>query len=438
MDSHADSFRPAGGGCGVMEDSVRAAWEGLQQVYEETLDAGDSMLRLLHNQEPTVVRLSDGDWHVCEREHCPHACVDMENHTYFCSLCGLCWGTELLGGSDPSWTGRSTTTSDPDAFSGMPVGGWRPRKDAFAESQRAFKDAAVISDKEVTYVETQREKDSREAKSAVKRGAVCVRQDPDEAHTERKKRVCKRPLSRQMYEKLSIEANTVIDRLMSVRRDDQSCCSSAPASSDDVRLQNPEFVIKVATHQMVKRAALGEDVINQSRMHDVVVYSHAFAKRKRTEAEGRKGAAASKRRRGFAGDTKTHIVQLVLSLWKAASATEYLNNDSRRGADSFRPFVAGILYATKRGVCLANGMEIVPVVRFIADQLPTLRSNDATHIAKQIQSSSHRGLCCLHRSIASFETSDPNSESYDEIKQAFSNAAAVASQLRVYCSVLSK
>lgn len=135
-----------------MDEDTIAAWEGFEKACEERLGACDSMRRLLSNQEPTVVRLSDGDWHVCEKEHCPYACVDSENRTYFCSLCGLCWGIEFVGGTDPSWTGRSTTTCDPDAISGTPAGGWRPRKDAFAESQRAFKAASELSDKEVSTV----------------------------------------------------------------------------------------------------------------------------------------------------------------------------------------------------------------------------------------------------------------------------------------------
>lgn len=230
-----------------------------------------------------------------------------------------------------------------------------------------------------------------------------------------------------------MEVGNVLDKLTSVKRDDSIYTNQACAPSEDVRLQNPEFVIKVALRQLIKRTAAGEDLINQSRVHDVVVYAQAFAKRKRDEAEERTATGKSKHRKGFGGDIKTRIANLVLSLWKAACATEYISNDAKRGSDSFRPFVSGILYATKRGVCMTNGLEIVPVIPSIADQLPTLRSQDATEAAKQLQSSSHRGLCCLHRSIASFETSDPNSTNYQEINHAFISAAAVASQLRLYC-----
>jgi hypothetical protein len=230
-----------------------------------------------------------------------------------------------------------------------------------------------------------------------------------------------------------MEVSTVIDKLTSTKREAAASIQEA-ASTDDVRLQNPEFCTNVAIRQMIKRAAAGGDVINRSRVHDIVVYAHAFAKRKREDAAGRAASGISKKRKGFGGDTKTRIINMVLSLWKAACATEYLSQDAKRGADSFRPFVSGILYATKRGVCMANGLEIVPEVPFISDQLPTLRSHDATEAARQLQSSSHRGLCCLHRSIASFETADADSPNYHDVKQAFESAATVSAQLRAYCA----
>ena len=416
-----------------MEDDAREAWDAFRQAQDECVNDENSMLKMLGNTNPTVVQLSDGDWHVCERECCPHACVDSDNHTYFCSLSGLCWGIEFVGELDPTWTGKSTTTGDPDAISGVPVGGWRPKRDAFAESQRAFQAASEMSDKEVTYVETQRERDAREAKLTVRRGALCVDQEPEKALVSKKPRTCKRPATRELYEKLSAEVNTVIDKLMSVKRESSSSSAHDSTSSQDARLQNPEFVLKVAIRQLVNRVMVGDDALSGSRVHDVTIYAHAFAKRKREEAAERASTKEKKRKGGFGGHTKTRIVNLVLSLWKAVCATEYLSRDAKRGADSFRPFVSGILYATKRGVCMANGMEIVPQVPWIANELPALRSQDATDQARQLQSSSHRGLCCLHRSIASFETAERNSETYETVKQAFEDASSVAAQLRAFC-----
>jgi hypothetical protein len=419
------------------EDIFKEAQEALQRMHDENQNTKDSMLAMLSNQNPTVVRLSDGDWHVCEREHCPYSCLDLDSHMYFCSLCGLCWGTEFVTASDSNWTGRSTTTCDPDAISGTPVGGWRPRRDAFTESQRAFRAASNISDKEVTYVETTRERKMRESRSNTRRGAICVDQVTEQTKITNKHKAANRPHTRELYEKLSSEVATILHKLTSVKKDhDNTLPKHNPPSSVDVRLQNPEFVTRVAIHQVLKRVSTGKDVINSSRLHDLVVYATHFAKRKRSEALELTSNEHCKKKRSFTlgGDTKTRIVNLVLSLWKAACATQYLSQDAKRGADSFRPFVSGILYATKRGVCMSDGLEIVPEIQFLADQLPTLRSHNASYAAKQLQSSSHRGLCCLHRSIASFETADTNSPDYEGVKQAFQNAAAVAAQLKAYFS----
>jgi hypothetical protein len=420
-----------------MNDDVTASWEALRQVNDELNDANDSMLPMLSIKDPTVVRLSDGDWHVCERDYCPYACVDPDNHAYFCSLSGLCWGTEYVAGPGPSWTGRSTTTSDPDAISGTPVGGWRSRRDAYIESQRAFQSASRISDKEVIYVETQRERKARETRMLSRKNARCVDEELENVQKTTKLKSSQRPQTRELHDKLSTEVLAIIDRLISVKKDDCSCSIQDRVPAKDIRLQNPDFVIKVAIHQMIKRATTRDDVINYSRVNDIVLYAQTFAKRKREEADAHTTVVnRNKRYKVFGGDVKTRITHLVISLWKAVCATEYLSNVVKRGCDSFRPFVSGILYATKRGVCMSNGLEIVPAIHHISKQLPTLRCQDATDSAKQLQSSSHRGLCCLHRSIASFETSDPNSANYAKVKQAFIDAASVAAQLSSYCSYM--
>lgn len=410
-----------------MEEDVRAAWEAFEELQHEKVCEATSCCTL-RGLQPTVVQLADGDWHVCKRERCEFACIDSE-HNYYCSLSGLTWGTEFVGENDPSWTGRSTTTGDPDALSGTPVGGWRPRRDAFAESQRAFQAASGLSDREVVYRETQKEKDAREARANVRRGALCVDQEPEEATAPKKPRASKRPQTRELYEKLSVEVSTVMDKLTSVKRVAQP--SAVETTSDvDARLQNPEFVLKVALRQLLKRVAAGEDQLDYPKLHDVAVYSHAFAKRKREEANEKADPSKTTKKRCFGGEVKPRVVALVLSLWKAACATDYLSSDARRGADSFRPFVAGILYALKRGMAMSNGLEIIPTIPVLADQLPTLRSSDATDAARQLQSSSHRGLCTLHRSISSFETCDQADANYENMRRAFEDCAAVAAQLK--------
>jgi hypothetical protein len=314
------------------------------------------------------------------------------------------------------------------------MGGWRPRRDAFAESQRAFRVASEISDKEVIFVETESNKQSGVAKKLYKKAARCVDDDVQETYLTKKARSTKRPYTQELYDKLSLEVSKIIDKMVSVKREVADCPLQQTTVTSDVRLQNPDFVINVAVRQLIKRLATGEDVLNRSRIHDIVIYANAFCKRKREDAKKHETAISRRRQQGFAGDTKTRIINMVLAVWNAVCTTDYFTQSCKRGTDSFRPFVSGILYATKRGIRMSDGLEIVPAIASISDKLPTLHCQHATAAARQLQSSSHRGLCCLHRSIASFETADRSSDKYHEIKQAFESAACVAAQVRMFFS----
>jgi len=66
--------------------------------------------------------------------------------------------------------------------------------------------------------------------------------------------------------------------------------------------------------------------------------------------------------------------------------------------------LAGIMYAMKRGIRLKSGLVVVPSIDVLSAQLPTLRSSSGNSEARQLQASSHRGLCAVHRAIASIET----------------------------------
>ena len=49
----------------------------------------------------------------------------------------------------------------------------------------------------------------------------------------------------------------------------------------------------------------------------------------------------------------------------------------------------------------ADGTCIIPVLRDLSVHLPALRSATSTAAAKQLQSSSHRGICSIQRALAS-------------------------------------
>ena len=417
-----------------MESDVRASWENLHRAQQEERTLSESMATVLHTSSPSVVRLSNGDWHVCERERCFYACMD-EDHNYYCSLSGLSWGVELMRENDPTWSGRFTASSDPDILSGTPSGGWRHRHDAFAKSHRAFQVAHQLSDAEVNYVETPREKYCKRMKPTRKKGACCVDEN-DEVVTKRKKALFTTEIqSQETIGRLTTDINVVIERLTSTKRD--PCLQVQPhhSKSDDPRLHNPEFVLHVAVRQFIKHAAANGDRLDYSRLHDIAVYSHNIAMRKRQEVLSSKSTFPKTTEDVllFAGETKSRVVSLVIAVWKAACATTYLTSEARRGADSFRPFCSGVLYGLKRGIRMKNGLVIVPCIERLGNQLPTLRSTNSSKDAKRLQASSHRGLCTLHRSISSFETYTDTDEYYDHMRVLFEDAARVAEQLRNYC-----
>ena len=98
---------------------------------------------------------------------------------------------------------------------------------------------------------------------------------------------------------------------------------------------------------------------------------------------------------------------LVVRLWRACCNTAHLRN-ARRGTDSFRPFVCGVLYAFKRGLVLANGSVLVPQCPLLAAALPVLGSTGGNTVAKTLHSSSHRGMCTLLKCIASVPPEEQN------------------------------
>ena len=121
------------------------------------------------------------------------------------------------------------------------------------------------------------------------------------------------------------------------------------------------------------------------------------------------------------------VARLIVHLWRAACLTPHMR-DNKKGNDSFRPFAAGILYSFKRGLYLSDGTCVVPELASLAASLPALRSAQSTAAAKQLQSSSHRGICSFHRSISSVAQM-PEGEA-QEVQRLFASAAELAATLR--------
>ena len=143
-----------------------------------------------------------GEVHVCFGPQCPHIQLDRE-HNWVCGISGRVVAIECSRDHDPSWTGRSTGSANPDDSAGTPVGGWVKRRDMFGASVAAFRDAAQISDAEVAPLPA----GAPAPVPAAKRGALCVDELPDaSAPPKRPRSSRKENWSREAIDKMAAEA----------------------------------------------------------------------------------------------------------------------------------------------------------------------------------------------------------------------------------------
>jgi len=398
--------------------------------------------RKVRRGRPSLVQLGDGSLHVCFGADCVHAEVDRDKQLV-CGLSGYVIGVECTRESDASWTGRSTASANPDDSAGTPVGGWARRRDMFAMSTSAYQSASQINIDEVVRetVPGQPEHGTGPPAPRVssKRGALCVDEVGEGsvhvASEAAKRQRCALKRETSSKEKLEMEAHAVVGRLLqSPESVDAPASAPAPAPAPtkaDPRLQNVDFVRQIALKRYLKQCAEGRALLSMDGVHNVCVAANEFVREQRRAAKAQRnrparagaGAGAS----GSSGQVQGVLSKLVVALWTAACRTPHMTQ-SRRGSDSFRPFAAGVLYQLKRGLYLDTGVCIIPRVDELAAQLPALRCPNASPAAKQLQSSSHRGICSLHKSIASMAELD--AEERARVTASFACAARQSSLLR--------
>ena len=340
----------------------------------------------------------DGDIHACPGMQCKHVVLNGDNH-YVCGISGQVLGAKSACESYPGSTGRSIKSANPDDTAGMPVGGWVKRRDMYAASVQAFRNASAISDAEIAPAPAA----PLAAPPVVKRGALCVDEAPDANVVPKRTRNSRKDnWTRDAIDKLAAEALTVIDKLFIAQRKPQEL-----QPPPDPRLQNLEFVKRMAIRKYVKRCDSGESELNLDVLSNVIIHANEFVREQRAAAVRRLDEATQrvtkKRQRsdaGSSGQIRNQLSQLIVSLWRASCMTKHFMT-SKKGNDSFRPFAAGILYSLKRGLYLPDGTCVVPVLDELAAHLPALRSASSTPAARQLQSSSHRGICSMQRALTS-------------------------------------
>ena len=168
----------------------------------------------------------------------------------------------------------------------------------------------------------------------------------------------------------------------------------------------------MAIRKYVRRCVDGESELNLDVLSNVIIHANEFVRAQRAAAAASARAARrapprarSRNNAVFSGQIRNQLSQLIVSLWRASCLTKHFQS-AKKGSDSFKPFAAGILYSLKRGLYLDDGTCVVPVARGAAAHLPALRSASSTPAAKQLQSSSHRGICSIQRALTSISEMD--------------------------------
>ena len=396
-----------------------------------------------HDSVSKVFRRKDGSFHVCKGMLCPYVVqsTDIEKH-YVCSLTGFMVAGCMESRHDASWTGRSCGSADPDMASGaVKIRTWKTKREAFNESVRAYDMSSSISidevDREQRTSSAAAESDAASSKpediAASKRGAPCICDiDEDAVAAQKLNKAFKRAnvIERSdVRARLVAEASQVVRRLLSTLEGVNAVSNQPPAASDP-RFENYDFVFSVGVRRYVARCRQRHEPVQLSEIHDICISSNTFVKQKRKDAEKRSRAVKI---RSIATDGRTIdlCASLIVSIWSAVCITSHFMH--HQSGDSFKPFASGIMYALKRGLWLPNGVMVIPQLEDLSEQLPVLRSLVASAAAKQLQASSHKGLCAMHKAISSIDKMDPESKAL--VEQRLSISAAIARDLKRHATI---
>ena len=355
----------------------------------------DVTLRDLHARKCV---LPCGDIHVCS-DCCQYAVPDRDGNCV-CPHTGRITGRVCEARTDHS-TGRSTFSVDPDATGGAPMGGWRKKVDLKKASAMAYRSAAAIDDS----VMPASRLSAKPVRAALKRGALCVdqkeqaREDlPKRARTSKKDVWSSSTLS-LLVDEASVTLIKMLGKPKNQPRPKPAAPAAPAAAAVDPRLLDRDILYNAALRKYCKeRLAIGglpslDDVHNISLAVVAVVVEE---QRKQLEVS----AARCGRVSGLT--FKARAARMAVALWTGACQTPYLAQ-ARRGCGAFKPFCCGAFIAMKRGLTLADGTVLVPRCDEFSDALPCSRTIAADPVLKSLHASSHRGLCTIHRCIASVD-----------------------------------
>lgn len=348
--------------------------------------------------------------HVCQGPgRCSHIMLN-DDRFLVCSKSGVCFEAERVEEAFDNQLVRRS--GNPDDHGGeVAFASFKNRRDSASTSEMARMRAALIDDtKRVEWqpLESERRRD------VVKRGARCVGQA---AVVEKKRRT--RTPKREIVdcagkEALVHDASNVISKLLHA----DGMRETVVEDSADSKLANVNVaeLVDQLIRRYVRQCMATNQRVNLHTVADIEIGAFEAVCDARARIRYSRAHTAS----NVPVELREAMARLSVALWTASCQTKYVKEVSR--TDGFRAFVCGVLYGTRRGFSLANGVTLIPVLPTLSEVLPTLRMASQTSV-KTLQASSHRGLCTLVKSVNSIE-------SLDERVRAYAVCASIAKTIK--------
>ena len=342
---------------------------------------------------PTVlVKLPCGDIHICGKQmHCPYLEVNDDN-MLVCRYTGIEHGPEDTSEFFDINGGRLKSTNDTDMLSGACLSA-RRKYDPIAASRVAFDAADQFTDTDfVAYTDHLHSAKLSKKSTLCSRAALCVGEsNPISKQSNSRDRFAKQNVqSQRIRATLQKEAEWVINQLLNFRK--------------------PELSFECKLRRHIRSCRLAGHSIDLDTIHNI---SLECSSKKNIQYDN--GAIKTVK-------FLTHCSSLILTLWIAICTTPYMSN-AKKNNRSYRPFISGVLYATKRGVQLFSGTIVIPKCTALASALPTVRKTGESSVTKTLHSSSHRGMRLILKSIASVPKSDQH--------QHFADSIALAARFKI-------
>jgi hypothetical protein len=322
------------------------------------------------------------------------------------------------------------------------------------------------------------EDEEDEEDEGASRGARCVNKKHEQQLIERaiqRKRFLKVESIASNVEKLSVDAVNIIDKLLTfdvesyvnlVTTATRKRGTAADADRDadakgEIGHATVDFktVFCAALTTYVQSCVEAAVPVTIDNLHNIHIAVTAFIRRQHAHMKAKQEVNLQKTRLALLlnGQIKSLLAKIITASWSACSHTNYLRS-AKKTPESFKSFVAGLVYALKRGIVLPDGTQILPKCDVLAMFLRHSNANNTTnntihthndihgnssssaatmtmavcngppeHAKKNLQSLSHRGMCSFQRCVASIADSPEDKQHL--IRRDFSTAEELSQTL---------